>query len=286
MGPIQTTTANDSSSVITLTLNGVLSNSTLVLLVFCTPQSAVTTPAGFTIGNAPTLISNTGTFLNSLIYYNQAPSVNNTVTVSIPSGHGKGCLMEWGNFLPSALDVAPPAVNANNSGTAGNTSISSGPLQQSREVIFIVMGENTTGSGTSNLSSAFTRPPSGYTDIFSDNDSLNSYIWDMCYTITSSNTSNTASWTWVDTPIIMSQVTMASFKLANITSPITMSLSSNGQIQSNRWIEGLAGPFASRQYSNGTVYINRLIESNKQIKLFANGTMQANSFAELTSIAG
>lgn len=232
MGVVQSTVGSVTGGTGSATLAGVSSANTLLSFVFATSGAGSqpsSTPVGYTVANAPAALSAFGTAVSASIYFNQAPSGgSNTCAVNFTAGgNGHVILVEWSGLLPSALDVAPAAVNFSSAGTSGTTSIASGTLGQANEVVFAFMVENTSGSGSS-VTGCNLPATGGFIDIQSSGDSSADWLYDVCYQVTAATTGVTAGWTWTDTAAVMSQTVLASFKIPAPASAVGQSWQQRG----------------------------------------------------------
>ena len=218
-GFVQSVIGSVSGGAGTVVINGVNPADTLILFAGSAagPTSNVSAPpSGFTAANVPTAYVASGLSTNAVIYYNQSPSSGtNSISISFSAGGGGPLVVvEWNGMLSSALDVTPAASNVTNGGTSGSNSISSGTLSIANEVIFVLLEENTNGTGTANI--GLTDPPAGFASIAASQDSATNAAWGIAYKVVAATTSQTASWTWMEasgTTTIGSQATLASFKL-------------------------------------------------------------------------
>ena len=220
-GLVQSANAAVTGGAGTVTLTGVNPSDTLILFSFSVSGSSSvpsSTPAGYSIGNVPTVYAAFDS-ISTAIYYNQSPaSGTNTVNISYTAGgSGHILLVEWSGMPASALDVAPAASNATTATTSGTSSISSGTLGQANEVVFVFMAETTSGAGDA-VTGLNIPATGGFTNIFSNSDSNTDFLYAVNYKIVSATASVTAGWTWTDTASIASQAIAATFK---INPPVT-----------------------------------------------------------------
>jgi hypothetical protein len=119
----------------------------------------------------------------------------------------------------SSLDVATAASNTTTTGARSNTSVSTGTLGGSNDVILATI---VIGSGAGANPAYISDPPTGYTRIASQQDTVNLLGYQQSYKIKSNDTSaEQVQWTWGDTTVEYTQSTLVALLAA--ATPVAIS---------------------------------------------------------------
>lgn len=206
MGIVQS--VGGGTGVSNFTLTGVSSANALVLAVG--NSSKQVPPAGFSAFNAPALFIG-ATNVSAQWFINLSPAGGtNSVTVA---ANTVGALIEVSGLSVSPIDVTPAGVNTTGITTGGGGSVVTGALSQPSEIIFFMLAGNETGAGSSNIG---VTTPSGFTQIYAQNDTTVAIACEVSYQIVSATTSLTVTSTYSDTPIWVTQMTVGSLKLVSL----------------------------------------------------------------------
>jgi hypothetical protein len=191
-----------------VSLSGVSSSNMLVLVV--TTNVVPTTPSGFTLVYEPAAGGGAwnSEYFGNIVYIKSSPTAGtNTVSVSFSrTAIPNVCLIEVSGLTSSTADVK--VVN-NLTGTPTTVSVSSGSLAQANEIVFALLAYSIPG-GVSNA--AITNPPTGFTSLWVEDNTLNYAASEFAYQVVSATTSLSATWSWTDTTTAGAQGMMVSFK--------------------------------------------------------------------------
>jgi hypothetical protein len=191
----------------TCTLTGVSSSN--ILLFFVASQYQPYTQSGWTLvySNAPSGGWG-GAYSGLSVYLKASPSAgsNSALCSNATSNYQAGVLVEVSGTTSSTADVK---TLTNASGTPTSISVSSGTLAQANEIIFAGM---TYGVPAGSSNAAISNPPTGFTSLYVDQDTLVDLPIEVCYQVVTATTSVTASWSWTDTTTNGAQAIIVSYK--------------------------------------------------------------------------
>ncbi len=248
-------------------LTGVKTGSQL-LLVLSTGVQLTSPPTGFQQlykGTFP------GSATGNIFYINSAPAVGSTGNIVLnlaSSGYSSATLLEISGLVDQPLDAS----KFTNGTTVQSSSVSTGVLNQSNEIIIAALTYSVPGGS---VNAAISNPPTGFTSVNVDQDSGNDLPIQHSYKIVSSNASVTATWTWTDTTLTDSQSSLIS--LIGIALPTKMF--SNGSFLTHNFVEG-GTDGRMKMYPNNTTQILNMVETTGIMKFYANGTFASNAFIE------